>query len=221
MVSFLIVKNTGVISTGDYNKPKDRLFDLTENVNKFINNNIPTTKWIQIIAWLNLDANFIAVMLVFIFKSQSLRTPTSIGIFYIIRALLQLLQTSPFPEGTYWEDPGFPTLINIYGRQSDFFFSGHIGFLVLCTIEYFSCKCYKLAIYGIFTSVCFFILLIWFRVHYTIDLFTGIFFSHYVYYITGKFIHLVDTRLLQPKADVVGDQQNEALNRPQKTTCEE
>ena len=48
--------------------------------------------------------------------------------FYLVRAVLQSVETSPFPDGFYWENPGFPSLLNMYGKQSDFFYSGHIGF---------------------------------------------------------------------------------------------
>ncbi len=30
-----------------------------------------------------------------------------------------------FPEGFYWDTPGFPSLVVPYGRTSDFFFSGN------------------------------------------------------------------------------------------------
>ena len=29
-----------------------------------------------------------------------------------------------YPEGFYWEYPGFPSFVVPYGRTSDFFFSG-------------------------------------------------------------------------------------------------
>ena len=59
--------------------------------------------------------------------------------FYMIRAILQTLFILPFPDDYYWENPGFPWLMNMYGRQSDFFYSGHVGFSVLWTVENFRC----------------------------------------------------------------------------------
>ena len=150
-ISFLLVKHAGVISEADYDKPKDRLFDATNGVNKYLNDNKDVARIVQILACLILDSVFILVLAVFVSKSESLRTPVSMVLFYLIRAALQMLQTSPFPVGMYWEETGFPTIVNIYGRQSDFFYSGHIGFLVLCTLEFFSCKYTRLGCYGIFS----------------------------------------------------------------------
>ena len=162
---------------------------------QYINQNVSVAHTWEIIACLNLDSLFFLVAPVFIFKGKGYRTLVAIFLFYLIRALLQRIQTSPFPDGLYWQDPGFPSLVNIYGNQSDFgylfiinfyfFYSGHIGFWVFCTIEFFNWEMKYLGIYGIFSTVLNFITLICFRVHYTIDLFTGLIMAHYIYYLTG------------------------------------
>ena len=42
-----------------------------------------------------------------------------------------------FPQGYFWDYPGFPSLVIPYGRTSDFFFSGHTGFLTICCLEWY------------------------------------------------------------------------------------
>lgn len=41
-----------------------------------------------------------------------------------------------FPVGYYWSDPNFFSISVPYGRTSDFFFSGHCGFLSICFFEW-------------------------------------------------------------------------------------
>lgn len=45
--------------------------------------------------------------------------------------------TFKMPAGGYWDDPGMPSLMVPYGIASDFYYSGHTGYLVIATIEQF------------------------------------------------------------------------------------
>lgn len=58
------------------------------------------------------------------------------AIFYAVRGITQLFVTLRFPSGYFWNDPGFPSLVVPYGLTSDFFYSGHCGFLNLCALEW-------------------------------------------------------------------------------------
>lgn len=192
----MVIKFSGWISTKDYPKIEDKLFDYTQTINVFINENHKFAKAWLIAANFFLDGLFATVCISFILESRSYRILFSVGIFYLVRGVLQQFQTLPFPEGQYWEYPGFPSLINIYGRQSDFFYSGHIGFCLLCTIELFNNKSIKWGILGICVTVFMGFTLVSFREHYTIDLFTGLIMGHYCYYVTGFFIHYWDQYLV-------------------------
>lgn len=202
-VGFLIVKFSGVITEADYTTIKDKLFDATEGINDYINENHKFAHAWEIIAWLNLDIVFLLTWYVFVTTSKTFRTLIAILLFYGIRAVLQQFQTLPFPKGIYWENPGFPSLVNIYGKQSDFFYSGHIGFILLCTIEFFVNGFIKIGIFGTLSTIHFFFVLLCFREHYTIDLFTGLIMGHYWYFITGFFIKYLDKYLM--KKDEFGD----------------
>ena len=126
-----------MITEADYGTIKDRLFDWTKGIN---GHHTFAHAW-EIVACLNLDSLFILFCICFILYSKTYRIGVSILKFYVIRAVLQQFQTLSFPDGIYWEDPRFPTLVNIYGKQRGFFYSGHIGFILLCTIEYFQVDC--------------------------------------------------------------------------------
>lgn len=49
-ISFLLVKHAGVISEADYDKPKDRLFDATYGINKYLNENKDVARCVQVLA---------------------------------------------------------------------------------------------------------------------------------------------------------------------------
>lgn len=83
----------------------------------------------------------------------------------------------PKPEGIYWPYPGFPSIVVPYGATSDFFYSGHVGFLTILSLQWFkfwneSDKRSKVA-FGMFwfaiiaTVIMAFTMLI-FRTHFTI-----------------------------------------------------
>ena len=84
----------------------------------------------------------------------------------------------------------------MYGRQSDFFYSGHVGFSTLCTIENFRCGVKWAGYFGVFATAFQTITLLIFRVHYTIDLFTGLVMCHYCFYLAGFVSDWVDKRVL-------------------------
>jgi len=209
-LGFLAIKFSGTISSESYDKPRDKLFELFAPINRHINNNHTFAFTWEIISSLNLDSLAVLLCIVFILRSKSYRIWISILIFYGVRGILQMLQTLPIPEGMFWDYPGFPSLVNIYGRTSDFFYSGHIGFCLLCTIEFFMTRLYILGVYGIFSIIFMAITMLSFRGHYTIDLFAGLILAHYTYMITGFFIKYIDRYLMNKNE--FQDKENSVLN---------
>ena len=76
-----------------------------------------------------------------------------------------------FPPGYYWDDPNFPSFLIAYGNTTDFFYSGHVGFLNIAALEWYQHKMYKMS-YFTASVICYmiFVLLI-FRGHYSIGLY--------------------------------------------------
>jgi len=116
----------------------------------------------------------------------------SIAIFYLTRTILQKVFFMPFPEMFYWEDPGFPSVSVPYGKASDFFFSGHTGFLVLAMNEWRKWG-HKKAVYAIGVGLLYTMFTVFvFRVHYVIDVFTGMFYADWAWNLVDKYSKPID-----------------------------
>jgi len=128
-----------------------------------------------------IDLIFFTTLIYWVFYGKTGRLPVTIAIFYFIRALVQSLWWSPYPAGYYWNSPGFPSFVAPYGRGSDFFFSGHSGFLVLMANEWNNWGKKKMRNYVLMNLVYTIFILIVYQAHYSIDIFTGVFFADYCY----------------------------------------
>jgi len=190
---------------GRYNIPSeityvciDRLQNLFLGFNDFINENAFWRNTLMIICSLFMDLMFLATGFNWILRGGSSRLIVSVVSFYLIRAAVQAIWVSPFPEkGYWWNDPGFPSLVVPYGVGSDFFFSGHIGFVTICALEWKKngnrVMAWLLAIGGIYTGF----ILLTYKVHYSIDLFTGVTFAHYLYMLVDENKEKIDETLIK------------------------
>ena len=84
------------------------------------------------------------------------------------------------PGFTYF-DPGVYSLTVPYHDVNDFFYSGHVGTCLLITLEYYSSKYYKMALFTLLILVNQWTMLSLVRTHYIIDLVTGVLFAHYFF----------------------------------------
>ena len=107
--------------------------------------------------------------------------------FYGFRFMLQCSFTLPYPVGYAWDYPGFPSATIKYGRSNDFFFSGHMGCCAMLIMEYWSCEFYKMTILTCFAMICNFTMLIVLRSHYSVDLFSGFIYGHYVWIMCQRY----------------------------------
>jgi len=151
------------------------------SVNYFILHNTSWRNAMQIICSLFMDIVYLTTAGYWVLYGRSGRLIISMIFFYAVRALIQQIWQSPFPAGFWWYDPGFPSLVVPYGRGSDFFFSGHMGFLVICASEWKKnghlLVTLLITIGAIYTC---FILLVY-QIHYSIDIFTGCIFAHWCF----------------------------------------
>lgn len=186
VVAFLIV---GRYSVPDDIIPcvEDKVMDALKFANDFINapGNEVYRSLFQALCSFLVDLTFIITFVYWVLKGRSGRLPITLAIFYITRALVQKVAFMPYPQGWYWYDPGFPSLVVPYGRGSDFFFSGHTGFMVICASEWHALKNTKhntkvrnfVIGAGIYTML----ILLVYRIHYFIDVFTGLIFAEWVW----------------------------------------
>eukprot|EP01017_Pseudomicrothorax_dubius_P028921 TRINITY_DN3477_c0_g1_i4.p1 TRINITY_DN3477_c0_g1~~TRINITY_DN3477_c0_g1_i4.p1 ORF type:complete len:173 (-),score=4.20 TRINITY_DN3477_c0_g1_i4:61-579(-) len=164
-------------------------------MNKFINNDLFYAKLFIALNSLCVDITILSTLGGWVFTSTSLRWVTTVGLFYSVRGLLQSTFFMRFPEGYLWIYPGFPSLTVPYGQTSDFFYSGHCGMVFICTLELRKVGRYKTSYFGVFTLISTALTLIVTRTHYSIDIFTGVFFAHYLYLQVSDNIHRLDHRV--------------------------
>jgi len=162
--------------------------------NTFINTpgNEHYRDFFQFFCSLLLDIIFVITFGYWVLYGKSCRLPVTLGIFYITRALVQKVWFSPFPQGFYWESPGIPSLVVPYGRGSDFFFSGHSGFVVICASEWHKLKMPKIRNFIIGTAIYTILILLIYRIHYSIDIFAGVIFAEWCFTKVDSYKDILD-----------------------------
>jgi len=178
----LIIGRMGVPDE-EYENVTDRVMNALQGVNDFINRpgNELYRDLMQMICSFFVDVVFLTTFGYWVVKGKGIRLPISLGIFYVVRALVQMVWVSPFPQGFYWEAPILPSLVVPYGRGSDFFFSGHSGFLVICASEWHKIKMPKMRNFAIGVAIYTIFVLLTYRIHYSIDIFTGVIFAEWCF----------------------------------------
>lgn len=115
---------------------------------------------------------------------------------FVLRLLAQLLCHLQPPKGIIWRSPGIPSLFVTYDVQNDLFFSGHTAFAVYAACVLHSLLGNSVGISVGITLVAFQIATVLIlRVHYTMDVFTGVFCALYVYEVSHRFSPLIDNLL--------------------------
>lgn len=166
---------------------QDNIFALTQSLNDKVNTDPTFLKSLQISSSSVVDFAEITFLITFYFKSNSLRCPLALLIFYATRGLVQGMYLFRFPEGTIWDYPGIPSLTVPYGRMSDFYYSGHCGFVTLVAFENYRHKNRIIATLQFLSIVYLGFVLVVTRVHYSIDIPIGIMAGAYANYLGDKF----------------------------------
>lgn len=99
-----------------------------------------TLNWVIIMSSLLIDGVFLLTGVLFILYAKTARIIYCFMIFYGIRALCQGFFLFQYPEVWLFDDPGFFSIVVPYGRSSDFYFSGHSGFLFITSLELIQMK---------------------------------------------------------------------------------
>jgi hypothetical protein len=112
--------------------------------------------------------------------------------------------TFPFPEGFLSEDPGISSVLVSYGRMSDFFYSGHVGFALICAFEWKNLGFPRIYTLGLFATAYMAFVVIVLRWHYTCgnfkffiksDIFTAVLMGHYCTMIAEKYSPYIDSQM--------------------------
>jgi len=172
----------------------DKILNTLKFANDFINapDHEAYRNLFQGICSFMVDLTFLATFGYWALFGKNARLPFSLGLFYAIRALIQTIWYSPFPEGYYWFSPGFPSLVVPYGRGSDFFFSGHAGFMMICLEEWHRIGKKTMRNLALVPTIYTVIILFVYRVHYFIDILVGLVFSDMCFWWVDRHIHKLD-----------------------------
>lgn len=126
-----------------YGIPKDDIHCIVDEVhnalnpvNLFLNQQVVYANFLIISSSFMMDCFSLSIFVYWLLYIRNLRFMITVTLFYTIRSIHMLIFHLRFPLGYYWNDPHFLSLSVPYGRTSDFFFSGHCGFLAICFFEW-------------------------------------------------------------------------------------
>lgn len=165
-------------NSGGVDRIWDWFHEITTPINTYISTNESAFTGLMFTASFLMDMCFLWIFFQWIVIGDSTRLPLGYAMMYGIRAVQRGYCLLPYPNGYIWGAPKFgnvnwPSLVVPYQPSDDFFFSGHIGFGILATVEHFYlCNWWGLG-FSIFVTVFQAFWMCCTRGHYMIDMFTG------------------------------------------------
>lgn len=187
---------------------RDELFVKTAGVNQYFAEHTGVKNAFMIFCGLCMDILMVVGFVVFAIHGKSWRLALALGMFYLLRLIIQKIFLMRYPDGYLWDYPGFPSLVVPYGKTNDFFYSGHAGGALVMTLEFRTLAVLlvrhrifmrTMQIFGILTIVFQIFLMIFLRGHYTIDLIAGLMAGHYFYMLAQHFAPYMDTLICRLK----------------------
>lgn len=151
----------------------DGLHQLTAPINSFLLHHPAATNILLVVSSALIDAFGIFLLLSWLF-GRSVRPFLSLLLVMTLRQSMQALCALPAPEGIIWHSPGIPSLLVTYKVANDFFFSGHTAIAVLGLHEVARLRRRWLTAFACVVLVFEIVTVLSLRVHYTMDVFTGI-----------------------------------------------
>ena len=112
-------------------------------------------------------------------RFESVRVYMTFCCFYILRALVQAFFIMTRLDGRIWFDPGITAFTVPYDDTDDYYYSGHLGSLVVWGCEYYNQGYRCMTIYCALLVVLMWGFLTLMRVHYFIDLISGVMIAHW------------------------------------------
>jgi hypothetical protein len=197
--SFLMMYRLFGIPTDSVPCIRDRAFEALAGVNQAANNDHQFGFALIISSSLCIDIFTLTMIGYWLIHGTSVRPAAVVLLFYVIRSFHLYMYTPKFPQGFFFQYPGFPSIMVPYGRQSDFFFSGHCGILTITTLEWHTLKKWKMFYPNLIALFYTAFVLMSLRVHYFIDISSGMVFAHWLFMLVSKNQDRLDStlRLLQ------------------------
>lgn len=187
----------------------DVVHQLTSPINAYLLHHAATTDALLIVSSAFIDAFGLFLLCGWLFGS-SIRPFLSLLLVMALRQLMQGLCALPVPQGMIWHNPGFPSLLVTYTVANDFFFSGHTAIAVVGVYELARLGRAWLAVLGSLVLAFEVLTVLSLRVHYTMDVFTGIVTALLVCSFSSRISGAIDRRLeaiSRPKSEAAAGNQ--------------
>jgi hypothetical protein len=122
-----------------------------------------------------------------------------------LRQITQALVALPTPPNAIWHYPGFPSLLVTYSVANDYFFSGHTAIAVLAVTEMARARRWWLTGLGVMLAAFEIATVLTLRVHYTMDVFTGIVTGLYAAYLADVISTALRNRSIDTRSSSMED----------------
>lgn len=175
----------------------DGLHALTAGANDYFHIHTSMANALLIASSALIDAFAVFILLRWLF-GRSVRPFLGLAILLLLRQAMQALCALPAPEGMIWHYPGFPSLLVTYSVASDFFFSGHTAIAVFGATEVARLRNPILTIVAILVAAMEIVTVIVLRMHYTMDVFTGLIAALWVVPVAERLSVPIDRWLFGP-----------------------
>jgi len=190
--SILINRIFNLSSTSATGCMADYIHSITQYFNYLVNTSTDWRVAFQISSAVLMDFVFFMVFIVWLRNASNCRLFVSMVFFYASRAIFQNILKLGFPEGYLWSYPGISSVVVGYGKFSDFFFSGHAGFLLIAALELKANgfkKAYRVTVAILIYMI--FVLLI-FRIHYAVDITAGVLYAAWSFKIVCRNLDMLN-----------------------------
>ena len=148
-----------------------------------------------------MDLKMFSYLILFYFNWQTIRLIFTLFMFYPPRQVLQNIFLMGRPQGFMWFYPGIHSLTIPYFDTSDFYFSGHVGSSTAVMLEYYRSGWTGMTFAILFVMINEWIMLMFLRTHYIIDLVTGLMIAQYLHRWGEKLAYFFDVFIMGLPAD--------------------
>ena len=162
----------------------DRLLDWTAPLNSYLFSHSSAANALLIVSSGIIDLLGIFLLARWIFGAS---TRPFVGLIIVLglRQVAQALVSLPIPPNAIWHYPGFPSLLVTYAVANDYFFSGHTAIAILALTEIIRMRHAWLSAFAVLIAIFEIVSVLALRVHYTMDVFTGVVTGLYAAYLAA------------------------------------
>ena len=145
---------------------------------------------------MGMDSITVTYMIIMFIWGTTVRASLALGLFELLRGVLQSQFLMTKPQSYIWSYPGIHSFTVPYFDTSDFYFSGHVGSSTIFASEYVSMKWRKWTIYATCVVCDVWISFTFLSAHYVIDFFSGYVFARLLCRFSEKNSYYFDVKLL-------------------------